>query len=616
MIMLWLWIMRFQALFLLGKSNIIPSNNVSKLVGSLTECIVQIARKHFTQDVPTAVLMPSNGFDIASSTNFTNSDADFILSSLYRRINNSFVIINYRNNFIEINHTKPGSYILVIAGHDALSLLDMSYYMLKSIRHQLNPSVTMLIVSINQNSLEQQYHMARSLLKMAWEGFIVSNAIVMIPLPTRRKVIFGIFNWIPQKQTDYCFKALKHIAFVDYWILGKEGFHLNGNLFPSKQITDMQGCILRADVGFYEPFAAVTTFDELWGIFYEALEIIKVALNVQIDYQRIDESSVADIILPVFYSETEKWFYKNTYPYYRDNLKRYVPSGLPIPRWKSLTKIFNPSMWIYVVITFILGSLTSWLLLKYSEKQNFQPVDLSLVIINTLLTYLSMGISNKYQGIMATIFFIIWLFYCLIINTAYQSALISFLADPGEYPPIKIIKDLQESDLNLMTSINFSHHFGEEFQVINSYQRWSFLNSDPNSIWKKRASALLTNEFRGKMYTKVSFNSERNRPRINSIDENVKSLFFSIGIFSHGQLLYEHIDKLMHRLFSSGIPQVWMDDVSAYLDRVYLPVGNDNQFVIIQLSHLQGAFYFWSFGMLIALVAFFIEIIFGNLQIN
>ncbi|PSN47533.1 Ionotropic receptor 445 [Blattella germanica] len=612
--MSWFFVMLFHALLLLGNSKIQSSNNVSQLVKSLSKCIVQITNKYFRQEHPITVLISTRNSSAVSRNNFMNSNVDFILRSLNQGVNHSLVIVDYQNN-TENNYKKSGSYILLITDH-AESPVEITYNMLSKIRHQLNPSLTMLIASIVVKPTEEQLYQARMVLKLTWEAFMISDAIFMVPMTVRRTVMFGIFNWIPKKQPDPCFKTITYVDVVDCWITRIDGFHIKANLFPTKNIIDMKGCILRADVVPHnEPLATITT-DEVWGIFYDELEILRDALSLQIVYQRQNESSIADIILPLVYSATQKWFYTNTYPYYMDNLKWYVPAGLPVPRWKSLTKIFNPCMWIFVVAIFILGSLTSWLLLKYSGVQSLQPVDLSLVIIKILLTYLSMGISNKYQGIMATTFFTIWLFYCLIINTAYQSALICFLVDPGEYPPIKTIKDLQESGLNLMSSISFSEHFGEDFQLINTYQRWRFDKNHPKTIWEKRDSALLTNEFLGTFYTKVSFNSERNRPRITSIDENVKSLFFSIGIFSHGHLLFERMEELKHRLFSSGIPRVWINDATESQDRVFLGARNDNQFVIIKLPHIQGAFYFWAFGIITAIVVLLIEIVFGSLQMK
>ncbi|PSN52467.1 hypothetical protein C0J52_15003 [Blattella germanica] len=129
----------------------------------------------------------------------------------------------------------------------------------------------------------------------------------------------------------------------------------------------------------------------------------------------------------------------------------YVPSGEKAEPWRSLFKAFTLKMWILVIITSVFGNLFLWFL----QKTRFI---LNIAIPKSTKDFLYIAIigidlNNTNQGPGYACFLVLWLFYSLLINAAYQSTLFELMVDPGEYPPIETFDELKESGLSRKSGI-------------------------------------------------------------------------------------------------------------------------------------------------------------------
>ncbi|PSN49186.1 Ionotropic receptor 448 [Blattella germanica] len=596
-----------------GESNTLIPDNISTLLENVFDCTVHIANQYFTKDLPTALFIPTLKI---MPTKYVSADynyLDFLVQGLQQDTNQSLVMLNLLGSSIFLKKNfKIGAFILIVSG-DTDALFITASQMLKSINKSRNPSSTLLIATTYvPKSENEEYYLARKLLRRVWRISHISDAIAVIPNKFGDRL--DAYNWSPDKHHDPCLEVLDQVDHLDSWTFERKEFLSKSNLFPKKQITDMKGCTLKGFFYARPPLVNIRPSGFVWGTLTQELAIIANLLNFDVDTIKKEYVSMANFIVPATcHNDAFKLDCTFIYPYHKDVMKWYVPSGELIPRWKSLTKVFNPFMWVCTVTTFIVGSVTSWLLQKNSKSENKPTVNFSSVLIDMFSTYLAFSVSNKYNGPVASTFFVLWLFYCLIINTAYQSALISFLADPGEYKPISTIEELHESGLKFIGMLTSWSNLEEKalgvYAIANKSCNANNIAKCVEEASEDRSAAVFTTEFLGQMAMVMTYSPTRKKAKIIPIDGNVMELYITIAIPTHGCLLFKRVEELFHRLFSSGIPQ-WINKEHFRDIRTQVKDFENEVLFATTLSHVQAAFYSWLAGIILACVLFAFEMIF------
>ncbi|PSN45720.1 Ionotropic receptor 430 [Blattella germanica] len=581
------------------------------LLKSLAECVVKIATNYFRTDLPITILTPSK--ELGTILDILN--VDMVLRSLNKQFSHSLVNLG---SFVGksapkrlTNSVKPGSYIILPSGADDEAVTSLVLRMVGRILVDArNPSARLLIVLMNSSkSKQEQTSKAGRFLQMMWLNLNIPNAVVVIPYfsseysGNNHIYDFQIFNWNIHQQQDPCFRVLSHVNELDNWIWKDRRFVMDADLFPVKSITDMHGCILISILNVFFPYAFYVNFKQIRGALIQSLAMIEHALNVKIIY--IEKTKkIPDFITPFLYTGVHGADECTvTYPHHIENIKLYVPAGSYVPRWKSLINIFTPLLWIFVVVTFVLGSFVFWLLLKnLNGNANY-----ILVLMQILLTYLAVGITYRYRGTVATSLFIIWLFYCLLINAAYQSALIGFLANPGQYPPIRNVQELLDSNMELHSGFNVTSSAEEIASRFGEIKTCPSLYDCAWKITENRSTALLMNDFLGDILVRGTFSSDR-KPKVVALDEHFFNCYLGVRLYRYGCLLHNRVDMLMNRLFSAGLTRKVLEDLTS-LQKMHFNVLRMGSNFKLSLNHLQGAFYLFGFGMSFGLVLFTVEYI-------
>ncbi|PSN55692.1 Ionotropic receptor 457 [Blattella germanica] len=603
----------FLSLVLKGGTNPLPLDSVSPVEDSLSRCVAKIANEYFNRDLPTALFVPYREYESHSYFSTNDSHVDYLVQSLQQRINHPLVMLDYHNNPQPLNReVKLGSYIIILSG-DVSSYIDMAIEVsvtIYKVAGHMSPSGRLLIATTGSPNKERHIIIGK-LFQVIWRALEISEAILLLPrIRSTDDNVIEVYKWFPEEQDDPCLQFLNRFVSIDIWFVKVNKFLLNLKLFQDNVITDMRGCVLNANVNEYPPLVVRDT-DSIVGTLVHQLHITCDILNLGMNLNIGDLTSKSNMQVPAaFRTDSDMTFLQDcvaTYPYFIQNLKWLVPAGAPVPRWKSLINIFNPSMWLCVVTTFLIGSATSWLLLK----ENQQSVTFMSVILDTLLTYLAAGISDRYKGTVASTFFVIWLFYCLIINTAYQSALISFLTDPGQEEPIKTIKELHNSGLRLMSRLLILNAEDDEIAEINSYEICEVHHLCFRSIAQNRDTALLDEELLARSLMENFFDSETNRYKLHIIDESSYTFYFTMATYTHGCLLFKRMEQLVHRIWSAGLIIKSYDYYYMVVRRRSHELVNNNPYAIA-LSHLQGGFYLLASGLFVSLIVFLIEVMYQS----
>ncbi|PSN30115.1 Ionotropic receptor 440 [Blattella germanica] len=613
-LLLYLVILSFQSCH----SNIHLLRVVSPIVENMSQCIVNIAEKYLDKQQPIAVLIPPNTVTAtATNVNGNSIDGDYLIHALNNRMVNSLLILDYRANHKSIrNGLKPAYYILLLSGYIFDMTIDMGRTIFES--YKSYPSARIIIAStIVPKSPIEQVATARRLLQMVWEGLVMYESIAIVPNCNPRSAMkhnlenFGIFGWFPQKQSDVCLKNLNRVDLIDSWLIRENKFVHNFDMYTTKYLPDMRGCTLTVQPRNYPLLAYVRKSKTPTGLFLYFLKEISKKINMKLVYLLNAKDNVCDVEIPVAYLHgnfSHIGDCLSTYPHIQDSFKWVVPAGSAIPRWKSLIKVFSPAVWAFVVLVFVLGSLTSWLLFKYSSKKLQNRKNLSTILIDILLNHLGMGISDLYSGWISKLFLGMWLFYCLIINAAYQSALLSFLANPGEYPSMKTNKELYDSDIKLCSHLGILGPLEEELRYLQDFESCVNVETSILSIPKDRNTAVLTNEFEGKRCRLYTFSPDTNKPQTELLAESVLQIYLGMYVNKLGCLLYNRFEELMGHMVANGIVKYQFNWVSRSLEKHYALRYSRDLFKL-SLTHLQGGFYLFLFGVFTSFSVFCVEIL-------
>ena len=232
---------------------------------------------------------------------------------------------------------------------------------------------------------------------------------------------------------------MNKVTRIDNWTTGQSGFTHDSDLFPKKYISALTGC--EVIVGFTENPPLVQFFRRKEdsklpftriGYYFEILNTIELLSGINFVIEEMDQkmNDIFQITGPESAINADDFEQCRTYPIFVYKASWYVPEFV-IHRCQGIIRIFERKLWFAVLLAFILGLLTFYLLNLAQRSWNFTDT-----FFDVVKSYLSLQTDFNFKRKTAVFLFVLWLFYCLKINTAYQSSLIGFLSHPADYPPI------------------------------------------------------------------------------------------------------------------------------------------------------------------------------------
>ncbi|PSN39566.1 Ionotropic receptor 535 [Blattella germanica] len=597
-------------------------------IGSLTEnnfadCILNISRRYFDNTFPIAIQM-SSMYHMKYQTNVNENQ---LLHSLSKENEFSRVTLGFIEDmdnpsvysFKTGNKIKFGSYLLVLSGNSIKENVDLAFKMLQRIFIGKNNKSKLIIVLTNTfKTPHKQKRHAKKVLQVSFRvGFVYSIVIGLTTIHGSNLQQLNIFGWSPNLQTNICSMKLDTINLLDTWNFEQRAFVLIADLFPEYRYTDMKGCVLfTGTVNFY-PFIFTYYINNklnIGGSFYNFILILEKLLNCKIRLVQQDQSiDTIHALFPIFVG-TEVQFNdcEWVYPYYSDDHYWYVPSSLEIPRWRSLIRAFKPEIWVFVSLAFIFGTLILFSLQKFEKKRDCKIKSISLVdqFLSSLKTYLGISTSVHYRGKIAIATFVLWSFYCLVINTAYQSALFGLIVNPGHYPAIETLKKLDESGLEKVTAYEIGHVDLDGIYGL-YYNNYPLCSNTAYSCFKKiaedRMQTVLTNSFTGKKAMEEF--RKGGLPQIVPVKEKYFTLYIIVEINGLSCVLQKPMEITLRRLVSAGLIERWNDEFRI-TEKRRVTLNNETSSVsAFGLTHLYGVFYICILGFMLAVVCFITEIL-------
>ena len=569
----------------------------------LSELIVNITSDYFNPRLPLSIQTPS-AWNCSSSEDLSyHFEIDFF-EMLNKECVIPYIVLSNTEYLEEVgfNKMKSGSHILLLSISQVNLLVDM----LIRIRHDArNPTARTLIAVLEPLEMTRKtVELPGRILTSAWIYAGLTDALVIMQIrESQDEVNFCLVTWQPEDQENICSMKLNQLQAIDF---GKmEYSHLNINLYPSKELRNMNNCDLIVRLHDVYPIAS-SIGGKVSGSLPLFIDAVAGLTNFNTLYK--DESVNFDIIVPGVYDERFEEC-SLTYPHIKSELTWFVPSGETMPRWLGLIKVFEPGMWILVGFTFILGSVTFWLLsTSTSIVRNAQMrPGLSVVLMDSLLSHLGMSMHCRFKGPVATIFLSLWLFYCLQIYVLYQSSLIGFLVNPGQLPPISSVEELKESGLPMFTLANVSGSI-REIMHLDAHKICTEEDRCLQQVAIYRNSAVFDVRFHAEYLSRLSY-SEGGKTNIVALEENLFTVYFGVTVEKFGCLMHSRMEKIQQRLVSAGLLDKWLKNSFAPAWTKYYQNIDQGLAFSFKILHLQGAFYVLLIGLSLGVFIFIVELL-------
>ncbi|PSN51546.1 Ionotropic receptor 282 [Blattella germanica] len=580
---------------------------------SLAECVVTISLKYFDTNLPVVVHTPST-FYAPRHKNYKYGDK--LIQTLQSQGHLSIIVVGNRSNRNSIWQTKvlkPGSVIIMIPPIYKTKDLEYVFYTYVMIQdYAYNPSAKVLIVISDENKIiVDDLPFPQCLLNLSFKfGYL--DVIVLEP----NSVVSGninfsrvrILGWTINEQSNICSGKLDKIKHIETWVTQERKFLFNSKLYPEQGKLNLRRCILKIMINPTFPYSNPWMNASLGIVGPIALIHYLVAKSINVRYQSDYEKY--DIEFPSIYDPViRKHWYRFTYPYFGHDIVWYVPPGREIPRWQGLVRAFSPLLWSFILLTSAFGTLTMWLLQK-SERHSTAPSHRGILaaLSSALLTLLGVAVTERYKGFVAVLFFMLWLYYCLIINTVYQSELFGRLVYPGHFPPIQTLKEIEESGL-IMERTYFYNLGPGSFWA--EQMKYKYCEGKINECVKKVAGnhthALTGNVWLGKMHS-VQFRDTKGNSKLVPLKELVGTLMICLSISMDFVFLVPVFNKIISRIINFGLLNHCTNLVIrqwnlAFRDKV-VEIKSVMTFSVYQL---QGQFYLLMIGLVLASFVFAFE---------
>ncbi|PSN31184.1 Ionotropic receptor 755 [Blattella germanica] len=420
-----------------------------------------------------------------------------------------------------------------------------------------------------------------------------------------------------EKHSTAC-RAVKKIEVINTCVRDGSGvmFTSNSELRKEIGVNEFQGCHILLHYGHYPPLTIKSENHvsgqlniKETGISLTLLDLV--LQHMKISHGTLENNPLTNKLFSYARLNTEKSIiYANSIlSYYPHTYNWFVRVAEIHPRWSSISRVFQITTWITVVITVLLAGFASWIFSIYANDESLVYNKLSSCFLNTWGIILNVGVKLP-QTIKLRCVILSWIMFALAINTVYQTFVTSFMVDPGRLHQINSYDELINSKYNLILTVEQDIHrkYGEKVP-----QNLKLLNNVKNvlmfALVNPETAIFLNEEILMYNYNKLcEGNLGINFHKI--YDSSYSSYFH---LYFSNIWIVQRVSELLERLDESGISMKIANDI---IDPIGLQrwavskVNLEEEYVTMSLLHLQSAFIFLFLLHGISVSVFLYEIIF------
>jgi hypothetical protein len=314
------------------------------------------------------------------------------------------------------------------------------------------------------------------------------------------------------------------------------------------------------------------------------------------------------------------WFeLEYTYPHDANNLGILVRKSKRVPQFRNLFLPFPNRVWRALICATVLTTTCWYFVRKYGrDSVNKMAVKVSIneAFFDVFRSFISGTLNTVPTSIVARMFILTWILLGIIITSAFQGSLTSYIAVPKYLPEIDTLQQLDKSGLGIFVS-----------PAIESYLTLDKDDEIMVSLWRKFETkrhhsltarclhlrddmAELLNDYSIRYYLRSKQYIKEGYPLLHRVKQNVLSIYSVYGVPRHSSLL-PRFNTIISRIVEAGLQIKWNGDSShnALLNGSILAVSRFQAAdpAPLSLTHLQTAFYLLISGLFCSTVVFILQ---------
>ncbi|KAJ4441323.1 hypothetical protein ANN_11178 [Periplaneta americana] len=444
---------------------------------NMANCVLNVLRYYFTSDRSILITAPNNRYNIMNRE-FDNGQEE-LLDTILQRINQHFVwslqlnrpnLETLENNLEDWNNHN---YVLLTwpDENDDISLnliTQMEEIMTKGSLH----ARSRFLVVVPHLGSQTPEDTALSILEELFNSYMILDVLVLVPFSETsvqpRTLVRNLHLYTRLPFHDSGSKVLR----VNEWKMEQKIFSRDSDLFPAKMPLKMNSSPLKVATMHVEPVVIYTgsytnQYNEkvynFIGPEITILDIIVRHLNLsyyfvapQNEAGYYDKvvglimsvaSSNADIALgtlPLNARATEMADFLT--PFFSSDLHWYVPCPKPFFTPEKLLAIFSLHVWILSIVVLIsVATITYWISRFSNSKEHKHYRSPIRCFLSIWAIFLSVSAPKLPLSSTVRIFFLLFLWFSVAMNTIFQAFFTSFLLNPGVIDQIRTIEELLSS---------------------------------------------------------------------------------------------------------------------------------------------------------------------------
>ena len=301
--------------------------------------------------------------------------------------------------------------------------------------------------------------------------------------------------------------------------------------------------------------------------------------------------------------------------YYFSGLLWVVPCAEPFESWKSITRVFSASLWLLVFITIILSagfiySLSTCRPKFIAEVDSYKTI--GYCFYNVWAIFLGTSVSKMPLTDHLKFFFVTLLWYCLAINTVFQTFVTSYLVDPGFRKQISSLEDLIDS------GIEYGYYPGTDVLLPNpsdwpvkeilSHRLPCYDESCVERVIRSKDFATLSDSMYTEYMKRYAAYESYGQSVVCSFKQECKVRMVAMYL-KRGSFLTENINRVINIAIEAGLNNFWWKNILDTLRNNTVGHSLIDDYTVLLLSHLQGVFYLLGLGHCLAFVVFIGELL-------
>ncbi|PNF30598.1 hypothetical protein B7P43_G06137 [Cryptotermes secundus] len=558
------------------------------------------------------------------------------------------------------DYWKMGSYIILLwSGGDVQVLMGNLNDQLSALENMGTWNNRAKFLVVVDEPLMDTVGVTLNITKELWKYYRILNVLVLVSqtrdIQYARDVrkrntktpIFDLYTWFPYQSEVKC-ADVEEVVLIDSCIVEDRGRFLKEvPLFPARIHKKFHGCPLKVSAIDLIPLVMKENYTDgdnivrykYYGLEAECCKLILEALNLTPVFMPISGfglKSRVEMLEDLAVGNTDVTFgayplhflvypfADSTVSYIDDYMSWYVPCGKRVPRMEKVADIFTVSVWLMTGVVFALFVIVMWLGVKRADgtatKESPSYMTIHNSIQNTWAVVLGMAATDMPRTTKVRSYFCLFVWYCFVMSTLFQTYFRSFLVDPGVKERIRTLEELYKSDLV------YNYHKENDnylnFSLPSFYSGIKLRRDECETtehclydLLRANTFAVIDHSFHTDYYTSII-----KKPELCTVDVAIYRLSFAMHL-AKGSHLVDSFNDVIHGILQAGLIGKWWNDLkmdyklsaAAHHPSIFPNfadfIQDGNDYFVISVSHIQLALYGIGVGSLVGFVILIGEIL-------